>query len=643
MRKELLDAFRANAREAFYSALQEAAIREPVTVEQWARKYRRIGQGASPLSMHGDIPFDPDVMPWTIEPMNAATDPSVTHTVLWWASGTGKTDGVVTPIIGWCMAESPRNIMALYPNEAARDKWSRDVLQRTIDATPLLRSKVVEKKGRESGNTIAYKSFPGGSLYATAAGSPSNLRGPRVGLAYAGEIDAMPDSVGREGDPLTLLFKRCEGFEDSIKMLEGTGTIKGRSRVEAWYLRSDQRKWFVPCRKCGQTQVIYFRAIKWAKGRPESAEWECEACSALHNDRQRIEASRAGIWRPTAPFTGIRGYWLNAFVTTLPAEKGYKSKMHQWAAEWSNAVHSENPREAKRVFINTVLAETDEEEANFDSKTEWEPIFARRENYITSEKPIVCPEPVRVITAGIDVQANRAEMLVEGWGRDEQSWGIHHVIIYGEPNAPKLWDDLEQAVLRRYEHASGVKLEITVAFIDAGRWTEQVHAFTHRPALQGKIHAVKGENQPGMPVMSRKRKIGRGNTYFRIGTDAAKEYILGKLNLPMPEDAKSFPPGFRHYPMTFDAEFFRQLTVERAYVVYERGKQFRKYKPDPEKARNEGLDISVYSYAAFRWTEWDWDALEQSIATAPKEPQPKPTHHHDDDDGDDDFVGGWRR
>lgn len=594
--------------------------------------------------MHGDIAFDPSVMPWTIEPMNSATDPDVTHTVLWWASGTGKTDGVVTPVIGWSMSESPRNIMALYPNEAARDKWSRDVLQRTIDATPLLRSKVVEKKGRESGNTISFKSFPGGSLYATAAGSPSNLRGPRVGLAYAGEVDAMPESVGREGDPLTLLFKRCEGFEDAIKIVEGTGTIKGRSRIEAWYGRSDQRKWFVPCRKCGEMQVIYFRAIKWPKTgdrRHEFAEWECEACSTLHNDRQRVESSRAGVWRPTAPFTGIRGYWLNAFVTTLPAEKGYKSKMHQWAMEWHSAVHSENPREAKRVVINTVFAETDEEEANFDAKTEWEPIFSRRENYITSDKPIVCPEPVRVITSGIDVQANRIEMLVEGWARDEQSYALHHVIIYGDPNTPKIWDDLQAAVLRRYSHASGATLEITFAFIDAGRWTDEVHKFARRPEFQGKVHAVKGENQPGMPVMSRKRKLGRGNSYFRIGTDAAKEYILGKLNLPMPEDARSFPPGFRHYPQTFDAEFFRQLTVERAYTLYEKGKQYRKYKPDPPSARNEALDISVYSYAAFRLSEWDWNALDQSIAAAPKPEAPKPQRR--DEDEDNDFVGGWRR
>ncbi len=353
MTPTLLADLKANGAAAYYSCLPEVGIREPLGVVEWAEKHRRIGQGGSPLSMHGDIPYEVSVMPWCEEPMRAAIDPSVAMMFMQWASGTGKTDGVVSNVIGWAIKESPRNVMALYPNEAARDKWSRDVLGRTIDSTPILRSTVTEKKGRDSGNTMTYKAFPGGSLYATSAGSPSNLRGPRVGFAYAGEIDAFPDSVGREGDPLSLLWRRCEGFADAIKIAEGTPTIKGKSRIEGLMEGSDYRKWFVPCRKCGHRFVIMWGLITWPKGKHHLAELECEKCNARHNDIQRVRISREGEWRPTKAFTGARGYWLNALVTTLPPEKGYVSKMHQWAMEWHNACHGDNIAQKKRVFINT--------------------------------------------------------------------------------------------------------------------------------------------------------------------------------------------------------------------------------------------------------------------------------------------------
>lgn len=645
MREGLTQQFRANGEAAFYSSLPDVGIREPLGVVEWAEKHRRIGQGGSPLSMHGDIPFDVSVMPWCEEPMLAARDPEVTHLYLWWASGTGKTDGVVSNIIGWSITESPRNIMALYPNENARDKWSRDVLQRTIDATPALRSLVTEKKGRESGNTISYKAYPGGSLYATAAGSPSNLRGPRIGLAYAGEIDAMPDSVGREGDPLALLWKRCEGFEDAIKVAEGTGTIKDRSRIEGLMRGTDFRKWFVPCRKCGHRFVIMFGLITWPKGKHHLAELECEKCNARHNDEQRKRISRDGGWSPTQPFRGARGYWLNAFVTTLPAEKGYKSKMHQWAMEWHDACHSDNPKEKKRVFINTVLAETDEDETSLEAKQEWEPLYARREPYITDRtKAPVLPEPVRVITAGADVQQNRVEILVHGWGKDEQCWVIEHIVVFGEPTNEETWDAVERVMQRRYEHPSGAQLDISIAFIDRGKWTDSVDRFAARRTLAGKAYTCKGASEYGLPITSKQRPTGRGARYFRLGTDAAKEYIYGKLAAELPVDRKTFTPGFIHFPQTLEAEFFKQLTCEQAKTVYERGRQFRKYIKANPKEPNEALDLWVYSLAAFRTRPWDWVGIDQSIAETvaqAKNPTPKPQRR--DDDEEDSFATGWRR
>ena len=42
------------------------------------------------------------------------------------------------------------------------------------------------------------------------------------------------------------------------------------------------------------------------------------------------------------------------------------------------------------------------------------------------------PEEVLVLTAGVDVQDDRFEAEVVGWGVDKESWGIKYQVIYGD-------------------------------------------------------------------------------------------------------------------------------------------------------------------------------------------------------------------
>ena len=44
-------------------------------------------------------------------------------------------------------------------------------------------------------------------------------------------------------------------------------------------------------------QVLIFRHVKWAKGKPETAEIECEHCAAMHSDAQRLRMVQDGEWK----------------------------------------------------------------------------------------------------------------------------------------------------------------------------------------------------------------------------------------------------------------------------------------------------------------------------------------------------------
>jgi phage terminase large subunit GpA-like protein len=599
-------------------------------VSEWAEAERWIAQGASPLSEHGDIRYRLSVMPWCTAPMDSAKDPDVQVTVLWFASGLAKTE-IAVNIIGHSIHEEPKNIFVAYPKDESRDKFSRDVLQRSlIDATPAVKALVSEFKSRDGGNTIAYKRFAGGSIYMVGAGSAANFRGPRAGVIYCDEIDGMPDDVAGEGDPITLAFKRAEGFAKSIKLLSGTGTFKPkrgedgtpiyRSKVHQWFDQSDQQKWFCPCRRCGHWQYLRFEQVRVLENKTaEPAYYLCEKCDTDHTDRQRIVMVKAGEWRPTAPFHGIRGYWVNGVNSTLPAEKGFATKMHQFI---SDAEQAKKGKMSKRVWINTFLAELDDPDEQTEEPPSIHPLMKRLEPYATI-KGITVPLGASLLTSASDVQQDRLEVLWTGWNRTEESWVLDRVVLGGSVHEDLVWRKLEQEFLRKFRREDGAPMELMFGLIDAGKWPDRVLAFLSRlratgSPLHGKIRACRGSSQFPHPVIdTRYSRIIKQVHGHWIGGDAAKDLIYSRLRRSIPEDGV-LPDAWQHFPETVDSNFFDQLTAERVSVTYLRGEEIRRY-TNEDHLRNEILDMSVYNLAAFRLRKWPFDAIESELKSRAEE------------------------
>lgn len=79
---------------------------------------------------------------------------------------------------------------------------------------------------------------------------------------------------------------------------------------------------------------------------------------------------------------------------------------------------------------------------------------------------------------------------------------------------------------------------------------------------------------------------------FIIGVDAAKDALFARLRLT------ERGPGFVHFGIERDADYFRQLTAERVVTRFERGRPIRSWQPKREGERNEALDTFVYAMAA---------------------------------------------
>ena len=56
-----------------------------------------------------------------------------------------------------------------------------------------------------------------------------------------------------------------------------------------------------------------------------------------------------------------------------------------------------------------------------------------------------------MLTAGVDVQHNRLEAYVWGWGRDLESWLIDRQVIFGSPALTETWTALENLLAQAEE------------------------------------------------------------------------------------------------------------------------------------------------------------------------------------------------
>ena len=459
--------------------------------------------------------------------------------------------------------------------------WVKDRLNPMLRDTPILRGLVHDgrSRGGPEMSTMLVKIFPGGRLAIVGAESEAGLASRPIGFLVGDEADKWMPNTG--GDPWAQARKRLESFPDAVWLLVSSPKIKRKSRIEAAMEGTDKRMWFVPCYHCGKFFVMQWEHIKWPKDIPGKAYLECPACSNVTDDRKRIDSIMAGEWRATAPFNGIRGYWLNGIVTLLKAGRGFANRLHQMVDEFLTA-KKEGPL-SLQVWTNLFKAETWEEE--LDKPEPPEVLYARRENYGTADA-IELPERCVVLTVGADVQADRIEAEISGWGDGEESWGVEYRIFRGNIAQWKVWDEFEHWLAQaRFRHISGHELSVAMVGVDQGHNGKMVYAWCNRYAPRPVI-AIKGVGTAGMPwvVGSKRRsrlKLAKVNT--------AKELIYSRLKLI------DHGRGYCHFPETYSLEYFQQLTSERMRTVYKRGVPEREF---VQNGRNEALDTRVYGMAA---------------------------------------------
>ena len=534
----------------------------------------------------------------------------------------GKTE-IINNIVGYVIDQNPGPMLLLNPTLEMSKTWSKDRLAPMARDTEVLRGKLKDPRSRDSGNTMLHKVFPGGHVTMAGANSPASLASRPIRDVLCDEVDRYPPSAGPEGDPVTLAKKRSTTFWNRKLILTSTPTVKGASRIEMAYESSDRRRFYVPCPHCAETQPLKWSQIHFDKEDPENTtRYVCEHCGAEIEEHEKHRMLALGDWVAEGEFNGTAGFHLNELY----------SPWRKWSEVVTDFLAAKANPETLKTWINTALGESWEEQGETIDETG---LLSRREAYKD------CPEGVLILVAAVDVQDDRLELEVIGYGDQEESWGIYRHVIWGDPGKAEIWKELDAQLSRKFDHVNGHKLHIAATCIDSGgHYTKQVYDFC-KTRQSRRVFAIKGVGGEGKPVVSAPspKKYGKSKRpvkLFTVGSDEAKRLVYARLRISEPG------PGYCHFPEHYSEEFFSQLTAEKVVTKFHKG--FPKKEWVKTRPRNEALDIRAYALAALYILSPVWDALKpkkrEEVEDEPPESTARRAPQRVKRGG---FVNSWRR
>jgi phage terminase large subunit GpA-like protein len=569
----------------------------------------------------------------------------------------------------------PANLLWYMQTEPAMQAYVKG----TINPMIATHSGMQGRQGtRRTDDSLGFKAFLGMSVEFLGA-THSNLTNKKAGRIIADEFDGY--DIGG-ADPKTLLDVRRStfGLESKLFCLSHADKAEGNTPAEwnkgimSLYRDSDRRVWWWACPHCSMfsspnpgtrfTTTLEYDATLPLDEIAATAHLVCPHNGCVIADHERRAMNLTGRWvglgqeidAETGEVTGdlvkrdIAGFWIVGIMSPfvfggigglaaalVKAERerdstGDDASLRQVVVKQLG--HGYRPLRA----IGSVDAAT--------LAARCEPDFALA----------TVPSGVRFITCGIDVQANRFELIYRGFGVDRESWVIAHQIAGGvEPATdPAAWDQVLTAALEasfpladgsgRHMKVRGVGVDtggeagVTSQAYDAWRRANRARRTRSIGIISGRrawtLLPLKGGSAKGVRPLQIVLPEGRNDRFSGARGDVPvglfapnwhKDVLAAQL------ERAEFGPGYIHFPSGLLNQvggiakpphpFFDQLTAERR----RKDGQWEKI-----SARNEVLDCMVmagvtahlFAPSRFDWTRpppWarDWDHNPMVFVPAP--------------------------
>ena len=625
---------------------------DPISIPDWVEQNIRLTRA---MGAAEPGPLRISRTPYIRGPLQAMDSPFIEHIVIVWGRQLSKSTGVQYSYLCYSIAQDPGPAVFLLPIEEKAKLISKEKIQPMMNACEAV---VAQKTGEKDDFTTLKMKFRNMLLTMGWAGSESQTTSRSVKYLFIDEMDEIKKAIGANLiDPIKGVRQTMTTFPDRKEIDTSTPSIpEGNIWQE---LTTCQRvlEYWVDCPHCGVSQLLYWENVKFGSDPDpivveETAYYECEACKEAISNLEKIRMLAKGEWRARTTPNSVEQIMKEVradIEQTISLDDVLKNRrikkigfhLPKWYSPFSGGAFGVIAKE--RLEADKQYKETGEKSAlrnwtvynaarpwiDDEFKIDENVLLKKREQFgpkipaviyevdtgalDADQKPIVHRRfyGALVITAGIDVQDDRLECEIVAWGLREESWSVDFRIFMGSPGYHAVWDDLDTLLQQEWETELGDQLRIKCSCIDTGgHFTKNVYDFI-RPRQPRRVYAIKGADEIGSGVVSRPTKVAGDIQLFRVGTDAAKEAIYARLQKQIPEKG-AISPGYMHFPMHYEEEYFRQLTAERAIIEKNKhGFPVRRW--EKMRARNEALDCRVYAMAALAILRPNFDVLTKRL------------------------------
>ena len=525
----------------------------------------------------------------------------VQEVILCTGSQVGKTT-IEQVAMGYYIKEEPSPMGFVFSDDGNLKTFLKFKFDPFMTANPNIKT-CFKSSGRSQADSLSSKQFAGGYLKFLSGKSESSMRSDSMRIVFLDEVDGMGRTKG--GDVRALMRKRTNTFGSSRKLILSS-TPLDEGVIYDYLEESTYNKYFIKCPECGEHFVLEWDNFRWELEEDKDAivkdAWfECPRCKhVLHNeDKLTLLSPKYGAeWRPTNKNADpkIQGFYLPSFYAPV----GWLS-WKDIAEEYATAALKSSgiDHEKVRTFYNTILALPYRQGGE---ALDWRDRYykAEHEDYVRGS----IPEWVEVITTSSDVQLDRFETQVMGWGMNGKHIEIdYYVIEIPENDGIEIvnsyaWRTYTEMVLDRiYVRDDGLKMKTALNCMDSSYKQECVYTFYQYldPATKTRFFPIKGSDRSygDKNYMPNKRFVKDENftnvCYYLIPASNLKYKVYEDLSLSKTEDEPFYPI----HPQGYDEEHFQQLFAEEIVITKGRVKWVKK------RARNEVLDLTVYNYGMY--------------------------------------------
>ncbi|ENY3728393.1 phage terminase large subunit family protein [Enterobacter kobei] len=600
--------------------------------------YMRVPMGAG-----NSVPWDPDLAPYVIEPMNCLASREYDAVVFVGPARTGKTIGLIDGWIVYNIVCDPADMLVIQVSEEKAREHSKKRLDRTFRCSPEVKNRL---SPRRNDNNVYDRTFRAGNYLKLGWPSVNIMSSSDYKSVALTDYDRFPEDIDGEGDAFSLASKRTTTFMSSgMTLVESS---PGRDiRDTKWrrttpheappttgilslYNRGDRRRLYWPCPHCGEyfqpemDNMTGYRDSSDPVLASEAAFLQCPACKGRITPDMKRALNMKCVWLRDGQSIDRKGQVSGDGRRSRIASfwmEGPAAAYQTWAQLIYKYLTAEQEYESTRseetlkTVINTDFGRPYLPRASLEQRKS--ELLEQRAEDVPKRS---VPDGVQFLTATVDVQAGRDRRFVvqvTGYGSMGERWivdryniryslrcdGNGESIQVDPASYPEDWDLLLTDVFEKTwplasDPSKGMRL-MSMAVDSGGEdgVTDNAYKFWRRCRREGLgkcIYLFKGDSVrrskliqrtfPDNTGRSTRRAQATGDVpLYLLQTDALKDRVNNALWRDSPG------PGYVHFPAWLGSWFYDELTYE------ERSNEGKWSKPG--RGANEAFDLLVYADA----------------------------------------------